>query len=128
MSLDRSWLTKSFSRRGTRSDGKYQLGEEGCKIFRNLHFHTTSPIIPPNASIPTPQPVFGRPMFGHFGRAPASLSLSFVSQAAYENGLGQQNGRGQEPQNLLKSRHELDRTCPFPGHPGWAGNDVVAAQ
>ncbi len=46
----------------------------------------------PNASIPTPQPVFGRPMFGHFGRAPASLSLSFVSQAAYENGLGQQLG------------------------------------
>ncbi len=46
----------------------------------------------PNASIPTPQPVFGRPMFGHFGRAPASLSLSFVSQAAYENGLAQQLG------------------------------------
>ena len=44
----------------------------------------------PNASIPTPQPVFGRPMFGHLGRAPASLSVSFVSRAAYENGLGQQ--------------------------------------
>ncbi len=43
----------------------------------------------PNASIPTPQPVFGRPMFGHLGRAPASLSMSFVSRAAYENGLGQ---------------------------------------
>ncbi len=46
MSLDGNWLTKSFSRRGTRSDGKYQLGEEGCKILRSLHFHTTSPIIP----------------------------------------------------------------------------------
>jgi urease subunit alpha len=44
----------------------------------------------PNASIPTPQPVFGRPMFGHYGRTPASLSLSFVSQAAYERGLAQQ--------------------------------------
>ena len=43
----------------------------------------------PNASIPTPQPVFGRPMFGHLGRAPAALSMSFVSRAAYENGLGQ---------------------------------------
>lgn len=41
----------------------------------------------PNASIPTPQPVFGRPMFGHFGRAPSSLAVSFVSQAAYDNGL-----------------------------------------
>ena len=28
-------------------------------------------------------------MFGHLGRAPASLSVSFVSRAAYENGLGQ---------------------------------------
>ena len=46
----------------------------------------------PNASIPTPQPVFGRPMFGHFGRAPASLSLSFVSRAAYENDLAGQLG------------------------------------
>ena len=31
-------------------------------------------------------------MFGHFSRAPASLSLSFVSRAAYENGLDQQLG------------------------------------
>ena len=46
----------------------------------------------PNASIPTPQPVFGRPMFGHFGRAPASLSLSFVSRAAHDNGLAGQLG------------------------------------
>ncbi len=46
----------------------------------------------PNASIPTPQPVFGRPMFGHFGRAPASLSLSFVSRAAYENGSAERHG------------------------------------
>lgn len=46
----------------------------------------------PNASIPTPQPVFGRPMFGHYGSAPAALSLSFVSQAAYERGLGRQLG------------------------------------
>ena len=28
-------------------------------------------------------------MFGHLGRAPASLSISFVSRAAYESGLGQ---------------------------------------
>lgn len=46
----------------------------------------------PNASIPTPQPVFGRPMFGHYGNAPAALALSFVSQAAYERGLGRQLG------------------------------------
>jgi len=35
----------------------------------------------PNASIPTPQPVFMRPMFGAYGSAPGSISISFVSQA-----------------------------------------------
>ena len=40
-----------------------------------------------NASIPTPQPVIGRPMFGHFGKTSETLSLSFVSQVAYERGI-----------------------------------------
>ncbi|NOT56520.1 MAG: urease subunit alpha [Deltaproteobacteria bacterium] len=46
----------------------------------------------PNASIPTPQPVFGRPMFGHAGRARAALSLTFVSRAAAERGIAQRLG------------------------------------
>ena len=37
-----------------------------------------------NASIPTPQPVHSRPMFGQFGRAMAPLCVSFVSNAAAE--------------------------------------------
>ncbi|MFG1295074.1 urease subunit alpha [Xanthobacter variabilis] len=41
----------------------------------------------PNASIPTPQPVHYRPMFGAFGRALAHTSLTFVSKAALEDGL-----------------------------------------
>jgi urease subunit alpha len=41
----------------------------------------------PNASIPTPQPVHYRPMFGAYGRALASTSLTFVSKVATENGL-----------------------------------------
>jgi len=41
----------------------------------------------PNASIPTPQPVHYRPMFGAYGRALASTSLTFVSKAAIESGL-----------------------------------------
>ncbi len=41
----------------------------------------------PNASIPTPGPVFGRPMFGAFGAAPAATSLTFVSGHAAEGGL-----------------------------------------
>lgn len=40
-----------------------------------------------NASIPTPQPVLYRPMFGSFGRATAATSLTFVSQAALEADL-----------------------------------------
>src|SRR3712207_4688141 len=36
----------------------------------------------PNASIPTPQPVHYRPMFGAYGRALATTSLTFVSKAA----------------------------------------------
>ena len=40
----------------------------------------------PNASIPTPQPVYMRPMFGAFGRAPGPISISFVSQLAKAKG------------------------------------------
>jgi len=39
-----------------------------------------------NASIPTPQPVIMRPMFGAMGRARAGTSLAFVSQRAFEEG------------------------------------------
>jgi len=46
----------------------------------------------PNASIPTPQPVHYRPMFGAYGRALASTSLTFVSKAAVENGLAAKLG------------------------------------
>ncbi|MFD9129748.1 urease subunit alpha [Kitasatospora sp. NPDC059571] len=40
-----------------------------------------------NASIPTPQPVLPRPMFGAIGRAPAANSLNFTAQAAIDDGL-----------------------------------------
>jgi len=40
----------------------------------------------PNASIPTPQPVSMRPMFGAFGRATGATSVAFVSRAALEAG------------------------------------------
>jgi urease subunit alpha len=41
----------------------------------------------PNASIPTPQPVHYRPMFGAFGKARPRSSYTFVSQASLEDGL-----------------------------------------
>ncbi len=42
----------------------------------------------PNASIPTPQPVYSRPMFGAMGRAVERSAVTFVSQAAIEAGIG----------------------------------------
>jgi len=45
----------------------------------------------PNASIPTPQPVYARHMFGAYGKA-LKTSLTFVSQAAYDTGIGQMLG------------------------------------
>ena len=46
----------------------------------------------PNASIPTPQPVHYRPMFGAFGGAIAKTSLTFVSQAGLTAGIGERFG------------------------------------
>jgi len=46
----------------------------------------------PNASIPTPQPVHYRPMFGAFGGALHRGSLSFVSQAGLAGGVGERYG------------------------------------
>lgn len=43
----------------------------------------------PNASIPTPQPVHMRPMFGSFGGAVGRGSLTFVSQAGFAAGVGE---------------------------------------
>jgi urease subunit alpha len=40
-----------------------------------------------NASIPTPQPVFPRPMYGAYGAAPAATSVHFVAPAALDDGL-----------------------------------------
>ena len=48
-----------------------------------------------NASIPTPQPVYPRPMFGAQGRATGPASLAFVSQASLER-VGAQYGLSKE--------------------------------
>ncbi len=42
----------------------------------------------PNASIPTPQPVYSRPMFGAFGRSVEQSAVTFVSAAAEAAGIG----------------------------------------
>ncbi len=46
-----------------------------------------APMGDPNASIPTPQPMHYRPMFGAYGKALTNSSVTFVSKAALESGL-----------------------------------------
>lgn len=50
----------------------------------------------PNASIPTPQPVSMRPMFGAKGKAVGGTSVSFVSTAAAADGVGEKYGLDKE--------------------------------
>ncbi|MEM9694897.1 MAG: urease subunit alpha, partial [Myxococcota bacterium] len=49
-----------------------------------------APMGDPNASIPTPQPVHYRPMFGALGKAREATSVTFLSQAAIEAGIADQ--------------------------------------
>ncbi|ACT60403.1 urease subunit alpha [Hirschia baltica] len=51
-----------------------------------------APMGDPNASIPTPQPVHMRPMFGAFGKMRTQSSVTFVSQAAIHDGLAKKLG------------------------------------
>jgi urease subunit alpha len=51
-----------------------------------------APMGDPNASIPTPQPVHYRPMFGAFGKAMTNSAVSFVSQAALNANVGETLG------------------------------------
>jgi urease subunit alpha len=51
-----------------------------------------APMGDPNASIPTPQPVHYRPMFGALGGSRHATSMSFVSKASFKAGIGSQLG------------------------------------
>ena len=55
-------------------------------------FISAAPMGDPNASIPTPQPVHYRPMFGALGKARSASCLTFLSQAGFNNGVGDRLG------------------------------------
>src|SRR4051812_47247010 len=55
-------------------------------------FIVAAPMGDANASIPTPQPVHFRPMFGAFGAARSATCVHFVSGAALERGIGKELG------------------------------------
>jgi urease subunit alpha len=71
----------------------------------------------PNASIPTPQPVLMRPMFGAFGRAPGPVSVSFVSRICKEKGTTSPYG--------LSKRIEAVRGCRRLGKSAMKWNDLL---
>ncbi|MBW4975175.1 urease subunit alpha [Roseovarius mucosus] len=58
----------------------------------------------PNASIPTPQPVYSRPMFGAYGRAVERSAVLFVSAAAQAEGIGAALGLAKETLAVANTR------------------------
>ena len=72
----------------------------------------------PNASIPTPQPVYSRPMFGAFGRSVERSAVCFVSAAAQADGIGDKLGLAkqtiavQNTRNIGKSSLMLNTATP----------------
>ncbi len=71
----------------------------------------------PNASIPTPQPVLMRPMFGAFGRAPGPISIAFVSRLCRDKGVAAGYG--------LSKRIEAVRGCRQLGKKDMKWNDAT---
>ncbi|MEM6760901.1 MAG: urease subunit alpha, partial [Pseudomonadota bacterium] len=59
----------------------------------------------PNASIPTPQPVYTRPMFGAFGRSVERSAVTFVSAAAQAEGIGDALGLAKDTCAVENTRH-----------------------
>ena len=72
----------------------------------------------PNASIPTPQPVYSRPMFGAYGRSMETNSVIFVSQSAIENksldelALRKKIVPIKNTRNISKKSMKLNDLCP----------------
>jgi len=71
-----------------------------------------------NASIPTPQPVHARPMFGSYGKAMAASCITFVSQAAVESGVKERLGLARTVLPVIRTRGigkadmKLNDACP----------------
>ena len=72
----------------------------------------------PNASIPTPQPVYSRPMFGAYGRSMETNSVIFVSQSASKNkslddlSLRKKMVPVKNTRNIYKKSMKLNDLCP----------------
>ncbi|MCG8442100.1 MAG: amidohydrolase family protein, partial [Caulobacterales bacterium] len=65
----------------------------------------------PNASIPTPQPVRYRPMFGAFGGSVAAGAVSFVSRAAEDAGVKDRLGLAKETVAVTNTRGGVGKSA-----------------
>ncbi len=63
----------------------------------------------PNASIPTPQPVYSRPMFGAFGRSVENNAVVFVSEAAQSDGIGEKLGLAKKTLAVKNTRGNIGK-------------------
>jgi urease alpha subunit len=95
--------------------GDVLVAEDGSLVLKG-GFIALAAMGDPNASIPTPQPVHYRPMFGSFGGALSRGSLTFVSQAGWQAGIDQRFGlkkplsvahniRGVRKQNMVHNAY-----------------------
>ncbi len=77
-----------------------------------------APMGDPNASIPTPQPVHYRPMFGTLGKAASATRVSFVSQAAIDADVCERLGLSsplvacRDARTVRKQDMKLNAACP----------------
>jgi urease subunit alpha len=71
----------------------------------------------PNASIPTPEPVLYRPMFGAFGRSIGETCVTFTSRAAHQDGIRERLG--------LQRMVEPVRGCRALGKADMVRNDLT---
>ncbi|MEM9277060.1 MAG: urease subunit alpha [Pseudomonadota bacterium] len=70
-----------------------------------------APMGDPNASIPTPQPVHMRPMFGAYGKSLTKSSVTFVSKAAQEEDLGSTLGIEKRTLAVENTRGEIGKSA-----------------
>lgn len=70
-----------------------------------------APMGDPNASIPTPQPVHYRPMFGAFGKALTASSVTFVSKAAAQSDLRQELGVEKQFVSVENTRSSIGKAA-----------------
>ncbi len=68
-----------------------------------------APMGDPNASIPTPQPMHYRPMFGAFGKAMTQSAVTFVSQASIELGIAKDLGLDRQLVGVQNTRSGISK-------------------